>query len=52
MYSGNDLFRQAGDGVVAVIIQYRLGLFALFLPLVCASALVLKGRKTVAYSLL
>jgi len=52
-YNGNDLFRESGDGVVTVIIQYRLGLFG-FLPgekvkqgkaLVCASALVGSERK-------
>ena len=26
-YNGNDLIREAGGGVVAVVIQYRLGLF-------------------------
>ncbi|KAK0239585.1 Alpha/Beta hydrolase protein [Armillaria nabsnona] len=26
-YNGNDLVRESGDGVVAVVIQYRLGLF-------------------------
>ena len=31
MYNGNDLIREAGGEVVAVIIQYRLGLFG-FLP--------------------
>ena len=30
-YNGNDLIREAGGGVVAVLIQYRLGLFG-FLP--------------------
>ena len=30
-YYGNDLIREAGGGVVAVMIQYRLGLFG-FLP--------------------
>jgi carboxylesterase type B len=27
MYNGNDLIREAGGGIVAVVIQYRLGLF-------------------------
>jgi Carboxylesterase family len=31
MYNGNDLIREAGGGVVAVVIQYRLGLLG-FLP--------------------
>jgi cholinesterase len=31
VYNGNDLVREAGGGVVAVFIQYRLGLFG-FLP--------------------
>ena len=31
VFNGNDLIREAGGGVVAVIIQYRLGLFG-FLP--------------------
>ncbi|KAK0482568.1 Alpha/Beta hydrolase protein [Armillaria novae-zelandiae] len=26
-YNGNDLVRESGDGVIAVVIQYRLGLF-------------------------
>ena len=30
-FNGNDLIREAGGGVVAVIIQYRLGVFG-FLP--------------------
>lgn len=30
MFNGNDLIRQAGGGVVTVIIQYRLGLFGFF----------------------
>jgi carboxylesterase type B len=30
-YNGNDLIREAGGGVVAVVIQYRLGVFG-FLP--------------------
>ena len=30
-YNGNDLVREAGNGVVAVVIQYRLGVFG-FLP--------------------
>lgn len=30
-FSGNDLVREAGGGVVAVLIQYRLGVFG-FLP--------------------
>ena len=30
-FNGNDLVREAGGGVVAVIIQYRLGVFG-FLP--------------------
>jgi hypothetical protein len=31
VYNGNDLVREAGGGVVAVFIQYRLGVFG-FLP--------------------
>ncbi|KAF8801550.1 alpha/beta-hydrolase [Phlegmacium glaucopus] len=31
LYNGNDLLREAGGGVVAVFIQYRLGVFG-FLP--------------------
>jgi len=31
VFNGNDLLREAGGGVVAVIIQYRLGVFG-FLP--------------------
>ena len=31
MFNGNDLIREAGGGVVAVMIQYRLGVFG-FLP--------------------
>ena len=31
MFNGNDLVREAGGGVVAVFIQYRLGVFG-FLP--------------------
>ena len=31
IFNGNDLVREAGGGVVAVMIQYRLGLFG-FLP--------------------
>ena len=27
MYNGNDLVRESGGGVVAVVIQYRLGVF-------------------------
>ena len=27
LYNGNHLVREAGDGVVSVVIQYRLGLF-------------------------
>ena len=30
-FNGNDLIREAGGGVVAVFIQYRLGVFG-FLP--------------------
>jgi carboxylesterase type B len=30
-YPGNDILREAGGGVVLVVIQYRLGLFG-FLP--------------------
>ena len=30
-FNGNDLIREAGGGVVAVLIQYRLGVFG-FLP--------------------
>ena len=30
-FDGNDLVREAGGGVIAVLIQYRLGLFG-FLP--------------------
>jgi cholinesterase len=26
-YDGNDLIRESGEGVVVVVIQYRLGLF-------------------------
>lgn len=31
MFDGNDLVREAGEGVVVVLIQYRLGVFG-FLP--------------------
>lgn len=31
MFDGNDLINEAGGGVVAVLIQYRLGVFG-FLP--------------------
>lgn len=40
-FDGNDLIDEAGGGVVAVIIQYRLGLFGFLL----VSSQVQRSRK-------